>query len=106
MTQLELHTMQFEYFWNSGWIYNSSLESSKRYKYLWDKTLHNLKPDTIMNDQLLPPQEFLDLQVLWFLYQFSPLTLKVNIIQNISTRDWLIYLIKMEIIQEMIWSMF
>ena len=72
MTQLELHTMQFEYFWNSGWIYNSSLESSKRYKYLWDKTLHNLKPDTIMNDQLLPPQEFLDLQVLWFLFQFSP----------------------------------
>ena len=25
-----------------------------------------------MNDQLLPPQEFLDLQVLWFLFQFSP----------------------------------
>ena len=72
MTQLELHTMQFEYFWNSGWIYNSSFEASKRYKYLWDKTLHNLKPDTIMNDQLLPPQEFLDLQVLWFLFQFSP----------------------------------
>ena len=71
-TALELHTMQFQSFWNSGWIYNSSLESSKRYKYLWDKTLHNLKPDTIMNDQLLPPQEFLDLQVLWFLFQFSP----------------------------------
>ena len=72
MTQLELHTMQFEYFWNSGWIYNSSWEASKRYKYLWEKTLHNLKPETILNDQLLPPQEFLDLQVLWFLFQFSP----------------------------------
>ena len=72
MTELELHTMQFEYFWNSGWIYNSSWEASKRYKYLWEKTLHNLKPETIMNDQLLPPQEFLDLQVLWFLFQFSP----------------------------------
>ena len=72
MTQLELHTMQFEYFWNSGWIYNSTWEAGKRYKYLWDKTLHNLKPETILNDQLLPPQEFLDLQVLWFLFQFSP----------------------------------
>ena len=72
MTELELHTMQFEYFWNSGWIYNSSWEASKRYKYLWEKTLHNLKPETILNDQLLPPQEFLDLQVLWYLFQFSP----------------------------------
>ena len=25
-----------------------------------------------MDDDLLPPQEFLDLQVLWYLYQFSP----------------------------------
>ena len=35
-------------------------------------TLHNLKPDTIMDDELLAPQDFLDLQVLWYLYQFSP----------------------------------
>ncbi|MED6297639.1 MAG: hypothetical protein VX828_05015, partial [Candidatus Thermoplasmatota archaeon] len=35
-------------------------------------TLHNLKPATIMDDTLLEPQDFLDLQVLWYLYQFSP----------------------------------
>ena len=39
-------------------------------------TLHNLKPDTIMDDELLAPQDFLDLQVLWYLYQFSPTTFK------------------------------
>ncbi len=80
-TDLELHTMQFQSFWNSGWIYNVSAEDSKlgwlypssdRYKELYDATLHNLKPATIMNDDLLPPQDFLDLQVLWYLYQFSP----------------------------------
>ena len=80
-TALELHTMQFQSFWNSGWIYNVSQSdeklgwlypSSARYKELYDMTLHNLKPDTIMDDELLAPQDFLDLQVLWYLYQFSP----------------------------------
>ena len=80
-TDLELHTMQFQSFWNSGWIYNVSQSdeklgwlapSSMRYKELYDMTLHNLKPDTIMDDELLAPQDFLDLQVLWYLYQFSP----------------------------------
>ncbi|MED5496790.1 MAG: hypothetical protein VX872_04410, partial [Candidatus Thermoplasmatota archaeon] len=80
-TDLELHTMQFQSFWNSGWIYNVSEDdpklgwlhpSSARYKELYDNTLHNLKPATIMDDDLLPPQDFLDLQVLWYLYQFSP----------------------------------
>ncbi|RJU88909.1 MAG: hypothetical protein DWC02_00940 [Candidatus Poseidoniales archaeon] len=79
-TELELHVMQFQSFWNSGWIYNVSAEdpnawvmaSSEMYSYLHGKTKHNLKPATIMDDDLLPPQEFLDLQVLWYLYQFSP----------------------------------
>ena len=80
-TALELHTMQFQSFWNSGWIYNVSQSdeklgwlypSSARYKELHDMTLHNLKPATIMDDDLLAPQDFLDLQVLWYLYQFSP----------------------------------
>ena len=79
-TQLELHTMQFQSFWNSGWIYNVSSEdpnawvqpASERYKELYDATLHNLKPATIMDDDLLDPQDLLDLQVLWYLFQFSP----------------------------------
>ena len=80
-TALELHTMQFQSFWNSGWIYNVSetgdkqswlYPSSSRYSQLYDMTRHNLKPNTIMDDDLLDPQEFLDLQVLWYLYQFSP----------------------------------
>ena len=93
-TDLELHTMQFQSFWNSGWIYNVSEDdaklgwlhpSSARYKELYDATLHNLKPATIMDDDLLPPQDFLDLQVLWYLYQFSP-----DYVQgayNVSHRD-------------------
>ncbi len=80
-TDLELHTMQFQSFWNSGWIYNVSADdselgwlepSSRKYSQLYDMTKHNLKPDTIMDDTLLSPQDFLDLQVLWYLYQFSP----------------------------------
>ena len=80
-TALELHTMQFQSFWNSGWIYNVTADdprvgwlqpSSVRYSELYDMTLHNLKPATIMDDTLLEPQDFLDLQVLWYLYQFSP----------------------------------
>ena len=80
-TALELHTMQFQSFWNSGWIYNVTADdsrvgwlqpSSERYSQLYDMTLHNLKPATIMDDTLLEPQDFLDLQVLWYLYQFSP----------------------------------
>lgn len=80
-TLLELHTMQFQSFWNSGWIYNVTADdarvgwvvnSSARYSELYDATMHNLKPATIMDDDLLPPQDFLDLQVLWYLYQFSP----------------------------------
>ena len=79
-TELELHTMQFQSFWNSGWIYNVSSEdpnawvlpASQRYKELYDATLHNLKPATIMEDDLLSPQDLLDLQVLWYLFQFSP----------------------------------
>ncbi|DAC22927.1 MAG TPA: hypothetical protein HA345_04650, partial [Candidatus Thalassarchaeaceae archaeon] len=79
-TDLELHTMQFQSFWNSGWIYNVSAEdpnawvmpASVRYKEIYDETLHNLKPATIMDDDLLPAQDLLDLQVLWYLFQFSP----------------------------------
>ena len=80
-TALELHTMQFQSFWNSGWIYNVTADdprvgwvypSSQRYSELYDMTMHNLKPATIMDDTLLNPQDFLDLQVLWYLYQFSP----------------------------------
>ena len=80
-TALELHTMQFQSFWNSGWIYNVTAEdprvgwvypSSQRYSELYGMTMHNLKPATIMDDTLLDPQDFLDLQVLWYLYQFSP----------------------------------
>ena len=79
-TALELHTMQFQSFWNSGWIYNVSEDdpnawvapASERYKELYDATLHNLKPATIMDDELLSPQDLLDLQVLWYLFQFSP----------------------------------
>ena len=80
-TARELHTMQFQSFWNSGWIYNVSSDdaelawlypSSQRYAQIYGMTLHNLKPATIMNDVLLEPQAFLDLQVLWYLYQFSP----------------------------------
>ncbi|MBT4924272.1 MAG: hypothetical protein HON16_00800, partial [Euryarchaeota archaeon] len=61
-TALELHTMQFQSFWNSGWIYNVSqtghiqswlYPSSSRYSELYDMTLHNLKPNTIMDDELL-----------------------------------------------------
>ena len=60
-TALELHTMQFQSFWNSGWIYNVSEDdpnawvapASERYKELYDATLHNLKPATIMDDELL-----------------------------------------------------
>ena len=80
-TALELHTMQFQSFWNSGWIYNVTSDdlrvgwafpSSQRYSELHGMTMHNLKPATIMDDTLLDPQDFLDLQVLWYLYQFSP----------------------------------
>jgi alpha-amylase/alpha-mannosidase (GH57 family) len=80
-TELELHTMQFQSFWNSGWIYNVTqddprvgwvYESSQRYSEIYGLTKHNLKPATIMDDTLLPAQDFLDLQVLWYLYQFSP----------------------------------
>ena len=80
-TELELHTMQFQSFWNSGWIYNVSeddprvgwvYESSQRYSEIYGLTKHNLKPATIMDDTLLGAQDFLDLQVLWYLYQFSP----------------------------------
>ncbi len=80
-TALELHTMQFQSFWNSGWIYNVTagdpelgwlFPSAARYSEIYGMTMHNLKPATIMDDTLLEPQEFLDLQVLWYLYQFSP----------------------------------
>ncbi|CAI8245825.1 MAG: Uncharacterised protein [Methanobacteriota archaeon] len=93
-TELELHTMQFQSFWNSGWIYNVSetnhiqswlYPSSSRYSELYDMTLHNLKPNTIMDDDLLSPQEFLDLQVLWYLYQFSPDYVQGK--YNLSHRD-------------------
>jgi len=80
-TDLELHTMQFQSFWNSGWIYNVTADDSEnawlrpasvRYAELHAKTRHDLKPATIMDDELLTPQELLDLQVLWYLFQFSP----------------------------------
>ena len=81
MTEYEMHNMQFQSFWNSGWIYNVSQDDEKNswlypaslaYKGFQDRTLHNLKPATIMNDELLPPQDLLDLQVLWLLFQISP----------------------------------
>ncbi|MCH2637134.1 MAG: hypothetical protein MKZ56_02040 [Candidatus Thalassarchaeum sp.] len=93
-TALELHTMQFQSFWNSGWIYNVSSEdprvgwvfpSSQRYSHLYDMTMHNLKPATIMDDTLLSAQDFLDLQVLWYLYQFSPAYVQGD--YNSSHRD-------------------
>ena len=80
-TALELHTMQFQSFWNSGWIYNVTANdpelgwlypAASRYSEIYDMTMHNLKPATIMADELLAPQEYLDLQVLWYLFQFSP----------------------------------
>ena len=93
-TLLELHTQQFQSFWNSGWIYNVTaedprvgwvFESSQRYSELYGMTRHNLKPATIMDDNLLEPQEFLDLQVLWHLYQFSPAYVQGD--YNASHRD-------------------
>ena len=84
-TDLELNTMQFQSFWNSGWIYNVTQEdtklgwlfpSSSRYKELYDETLHNLKPATIMDDDLLPAADFLDLQVL----------VSVSILSRLCTR--------------------
>ena len=86
--------MQFQSFWNSGWIYNVTeddprvgwvYESSQRYSELYAMTKHNLKPATIMDDTLLGAQDFLDLQVLWYLYQFSPSY--VNGTYNASHRD-------------------
>ena len=93
-TALELHTMQFQSFWNSGWIYNVTSDdprvgwvfpSSQRYSQLYDMTMHNLKPATIMDDTLLSAQDFLDLQVLWYLYQFSPAYVQGD--YNSSHRD-------------------
>jgi len=93
-TALELHTMQFQSFWNSGWIYNVTSDdprvgwtfpSSQRYSDLHGMTMHNLKPATIMDDTLLSPQDFLDLQVLWYLYQFSPAYVQGD--YNSSHRD-------------------
>jgi alpha-amylase/alpha-mannosidase (GH57 family) len=80
-TALELHTMQFQSFWNSGWIYNVTADdpelgwlepAATRYSEIYGMTMHNLKPATIMGDELLSAQDFLDLQVLWYLFQFSP----------------------------------
>ena len=80
-TALELHTMQFQSFWNSGWIYNVTQDdpelgwlhpAASRYSEIYGMTMHNLKPATIMADELLSAQDFLDLQVLWYLFQFSP----------------------------------
>jgi alpha-amylase/alpha-mannosidase (GH57 family) len=93
-TLLELHTMQFQSFWNSGWIYNVSVddprvgwlfESSQRYSEIYGMTRHNLKPATVMDDTLLEAQDFLDLQVLWYLYQFSPAYVQGD--YNASHRD-------------------
>ena len=92
-TDLELHTMQFQSFWNSGWIYNVSEDdpnawvapASERYKELYDATLHNLKPATIMDDELLSPQDLLDLQVLWYLFQFCPITCRANTPPSLTT---------------------
>ena len=44
------------------------MPASIRYKEIYDVTLHNLKPATIMDDDLLPAQDLLDLQVLWYLF--------------------------------------
>ncbi len=81
MTELELHTLQFQMFWNSGWVYNVTSDddvlgwltpASETYSNLYGRTRHNLKPATIMDDELLPPQDLLDLVVLYHLFQFSP----------------------------------
>ena len=81
MTDLELHTLQFQMFWNSGWVYNVTSNdpmlkwlapASETYSDLYSRTRHNLKPATIMDDDLLSPQDLLDLVVLYHLFQFSP----------------------------------
>lgn len=72
LTDEEAHTMQFQFFWTPNWTYNSDLPASRYYHYLYNKTKHNLKPDTIMDDTLLPKNELLDLEVCWFLFQLSP----------------------------------
>ena len=89
-TDLELHTMQFQSFWNSGWIYNVSRDeklgwlapSSMRYKEIDDMTLHNLKPDT-MDDELLA-SDFLTL-ALWYSTSFLPITSRVTTTAAIVT---------------------
>ncbi|MEW5759444.1 MAG: glucodextranase DOMON-like domain-containing protein [Candidatus Thermoplasmatota archaeon] len=72
LTSIDRATAQFEFFWNPAWVYNTSYPSSKTYYSLYNKTLHNLKPETIGIDKPLPSNEFLDLEVLWFLFQISP----------------------------------
>ena len=72
LTELEKHTMQFEFFWVPSWQYNMDSEASRFYHYLHNKTMHNLTPETIMMDTLLPDDELFDLMVLYHLFQISP----------------------------------
>ena len=72
LTELEKHELQFEFFWVPSWQYNMPNAASRYYHYLHNKTMHNLTPETIMMDTLLPPHEMLDLAVLYHLFQISP----------------------------------
>lgn len=72
LTELEKHEMQFEFFWVPSWQYNLPNEASRYYHYLHNKTMHNLTPETIMDDTLLPDNELFDLMVLYHLFQISP----------------------------------
>ena len=72
LTEVEKHTLQFEFFWVPSWQYNQDNEASRFYHYLHNKTMHNLTPETIMMDALLPDDELFDLCVLYHLFQISP----------------------------------
>jgi len=72
LTELEKHEMQFEFFWVPSWQYNMPNKASEYYHYLHNKTMHNLTPETIMDDALLPDNELFDLMVIYHLFQISP----------------------------------
>jgi len=72
LTEMEKHTMQFEFFWVPSWQYSMNNEASRYYHYLYNKTMHNLTPETIMMDTLLPMDELFDLAVVYHLFQLSP----------------------------------
>ncbi|MEM3342217.1 MAG: glucodextranase DOMON-like domain-containing protein, partial [Thermoplasmata archaeon] len=71
-------TAQFEFFWNPNWTRNTpKYNASSYYSYLYNKTLHELYPRNspknpkIGDDRPLPKGEFIDLKVLFMLFQHS-----------------------------------